>query len=45
MGADIPSPIAILLTLYLDGKITDCDLRSQNVNGNADKNLLFKVGR
>jgi len=28
MGADIPSPIAILLRLYLEGKITDCDLRN-----------------
>lgn len=27
MGTDIPPPIAILLRLYLDGKITDCDLR------------------
>jgi transcriptional regulator with XRE-family HTH domain len=27
MGTDIPSPVAILLRLYLDGKITDCDLR------------------
>lgn len=27
MGTEIPSPIIILLGLYLDGKITDCDLR------------------
>lgn len=27
MGTEIPPPIAILLRLYLVGKITDCDLR------------------
>lgn len=28
LGTDIPSPIAILLRLYFDGKITDSDLRN-----------------
>lgn len=27
LGTEIPTPVAILLTLYLEGKITDCDLR------------------
>ncbi len=28
MGAEIPSPVAILLKLYMDGIITDADLSS-----------------
>lgn len=28
LGADIPFPIATLLWLYLDGKISDLDLRT-----------------
>jgi transcriptional regulator with XRE-family HTH domain len=27
LGMEIPAPVAILLTLYLEGKITDVDLR------------------
>jgi hypothetical protein len=30
MGVGIPSPIAILLKLYFDGIITDCDLWCAN---------------
>lgn len=30
MGTDIPSPIAILLRLYLDGIITDYDLQQSD---------------
>jgi DNA-binding transcriptional regulator YiaG len=26
MGAEVPSPVAILLSLYIDGTITDMDL-------------------
>lgn len=33
MGAEIPSPVAILLKLYMDGIITDADLSSTPKQG------------
>lgn len=32
-GKGLPSPIAILLRLYLNGKVSDCDLQEAKMQG------------